>query len=416
MFRQKILLFVLLAINFSAKTQDVSQARAWLDTLCSSSYHGRGYAFEGDKKAADFLSQHLKKISLKPFKSSFLQPFQISVNTFEGKMNLMLNTEKLSAGVDFLVTANSKNIFGKFKVKRFDKNNYKKIDELKNRNNSKIFLILDTSGINNKQEAEKLMAYKKNPFSAAGVIEVCNKLPAYVPSSTVSNFITIQILRSKIPKNLKSLYLEIENRFHSAYTTQNVAGYVQGEIDSFVVFTAHYDHLGRMGEQVYFAGANDNASGVVLLMDLAQYFSQNKPKYSVAFLFFSAEELGIIGSSYYNQNPLFPLSKIKFLTNLDMVGSGEEGIKVVNATVFKREFELLQKINNHDNSFSQIGSRAPAANSDHYFFYQNHVPCFFIYTLGKYAEYHNINDKPANLPFHKYNELFHLLVNFTNQL
>jgi len=416
MYRQKFLLFVLLAVSFSAKTQNVSQARAWLDTLCSANYHGRGYAYEGDKKAADFLVRHFKKNNVKPFKSHYFQPFQIPVNTFEGKMNLMLNTEKLIGGKDFLVTANSKELFGKFKVKRFDKNNHKKIEELKNGNNSKIFLILDTLGINNKQEAEKLMAYKKNPFSAAGIIEVCNKLPAYVPSSSVSDFVTIQILRNKIPEKIKTLYLEIENKFHSAYTTQNVAGYVEGEIDSFVVFTAHYDHLGRMGEQVYFAGANDNASGVVLLMDLAQYFSQNKPKYSVAFLFFSAEELGIIGSSYYNQNPLFPLSKIKFLTNLDMVGSGEDGIKVVNATAFKREFELLQNINSQNNGFSQIGSRAPAANSDHYFFYQNRVPCFFIYTLGKYAEYHNINDKPANLPFHKYNELFHLLVHFTNQL
>ncbi len=79
--------------------------------------------------------------------------------------------------------------------------------------------------------------------------------------------------------------------------------------DSFLVFSAHYDHLGQMGKDIYFPGANDNASGTSMLLNLAKYYSQNRPKYSVLFIAFGGEEAGLIGSEYYVKNPLVPLSK-----------------------------------------------------------------------------------------------------------
>jgi len=171
-----------------------------------------------------------------------------------------------------------------------------------------------------------------------------------------------------------------------------------------------------MGENVYFPGANDNASGVAMILDLAKYFAnlKEKPNYSIAFLFFSAEEIGLIGSKYFCENPLFEMRNIECLINLDMVGSGEKGITIVNGKVFDEEFNKFTEINGNKNYLKKIKARDKAANSDHYFFYKNNVKSFFIYTLGNYKEYHNIYDKSEELPLNEYENLFKLLIDYSN--
>src|SRR5690606_6331238 len=142
-----------------------------------------------------------------------------------------------------------------------------------------------------------------------------------------------------------------------------------------IVFSAHYDHLGNI-DTTYFPGANDNASGVSVLLNLMQYCKTHPLKYSVAFYFFTAEEIGLLGSEYYVKHPLFPLSRIKFLINLDLMGGGSEGIMVVNGKIFEKEFELLQKINEDLQLHLNIKARGKAQNSDHYWFSENGVKCF----------------------------------------
>ena len=183
-----------------------------------------------------------------------------------------------------------------------------------------------------------------------------------------------------------------------------------------MIFTAHYDHLGGMGKQVYFPGANDNASGTALLLMLTRYYSQHPPKYSVVFIAFAGEEAGLIGSEYFVNHPLIPLKKIRFLTNLDLMGNGEEGITVVNATEFSKEFELLKKISNDNKLLATVNPRGKAKNSDHYWFTEKGAPSFFIYTLGKRKDYHDVNDIAATLPLYKMDDLQTLLVHFTDAL
>ena len=79
----------------------------------------------------------------------------------------------------------------------------------------------------------------------------------------------------------KRVKINIHNVFKSNIKTQNVIAYVEGKKkNKFIIISAHYDHLGQMGNDVYFPGANDNASGVAMLLYLSKYFSENKPKYS----------------------------------------------------------------------------------------------------------------------------------------
>ncbi|MFA7295533.1 MAG: M28 family peptidase, partial [Candidatus Paceibacterota bacterium] len=185
--------------------------------------------------------------------------------------------------------------------------------------------------------------------------------------------------------------------------------------DTFIIVGAHFDHLGMMGNKTYFPGANDNASGTAMVLDLARFFADTAHigKYSIAFMFFTGEEAGLLGSEYYTKNPLFPLSNIKFMLNLDMIGTGSNGIKVVNGSVIKKEFERLKSINEQHGYLKTVSERGEAANSDHYFFYKKGVKSFFIYTLGnEYKEYHTPTDKAEGLPLTKYNELFKLIVDF----
>ena len=109
------------------------------------------------------------------------------------------------------------------------------------------------------------------------------------------------------------------------------------------------------------------------------------------------------------------LKKIDFLINLDIMGSGEEGITVVNATNFETEFLALQKINEELNLLSQIKKRGPTKNSDHYWFTTKNVPAFFIYTQGPNKNYHDVFDTYENLTFKEFRDITTLLLKFVEE-
>jgi len=104
------------------------------------------------------------------------------------------------------------------------------------------------------------------------------------------------------------------------------------------------------------------------------------------------------------------------MINFDIAGTGDDGIQVVNGSVFKDEFELMRKINESDNLLPQVKIRGEACNSDHCLFYQKGVPSFFIYTLGGIQAYHDIDDRPETLPLTAFENYFKLITNFVERL
>ncbi len=136
----------------------------------------------------------------------------------------------------------------------------------------------------------------------------------------------------------------------------------------------------------------------------------------MVFIAFGAAEAGILGSKYYVENPLFPLEKIKFVLNLDIMGTGDEGITVVNGTKHKKEFKKLSKLNKKHKYLSKIKIRGQAANSDHYWFSQRGIPAFFIYTLGGIKAYHDVYDRAETLPLTEFNDVRELLVKFLSKI
>ena len=374
-----VLLFFLFFIH--ASSQDLSRVKSTIKKLCSSKFSGRGYVDKGSQKAAEYLSKELKRSGVKPISGkSFFQSYYMDVNTFPGKMELVVNGRKCKAGIHYLVSPESKGGTGFFEVQRKDSLSYV------NKN-----------------------ATPNGPI----FIELVKKLTWSV-STESENYIRLQFLVDSFSETIKNVELRIDQELKKKTVQQNICGIIRGVVcpDSFLVLSAHYDHLGKMGKEVVFPGANDNASGVSMLLELAHYFSKNPNRYSIVFLLFSGEEAGLLGSAYFVKNPLIPLEKVRFLVNLDLLGTGEEGITVVNATVFSEQFESLKKINAQKNLLSNIKPRGKAQNSDHYWFTEAGVPAFFIYTMGGIKAYHDVYDIPETLPLTNFSEVFELLKAF----
>jgi Zn-dependent M28 family amino/carboxypeptidase len=170
-----------------------------------------------------------------------------------------------------------------------------------------------------------------------------------------------------------------------------------------------------MGQETLFPGANDNASGTAMLIDLARHYSlpENHHDYSLAFMAFSAEESGLLGSKHYTEKPYFPLTQIKFLINLDMVGTGSDGLLVFNGTTDSVRLETMQAINERNQYLKELRVRGESRSSDHYYFHQKGVPAFFLLTMGsEHRHYHNIYDTREAVPLTKYNEVFRLITDF----
>ncbi|GAB4188078.1 MAG: M28 family peptidase [Thermoflexibacter sp.] len=413
-----ILFYTLLLLANDASTQDMQRTKQTVTDLCSPKMYGRGYLANGDKIAAKYIANRLEKAGAKKFNDSYFQNFSLNINTFPDKVQLEIDGKKLDLGADFIVSPISTSGSGSGQAYFLDSLIFTENVEVR-----QTFLkedltnrIIIFNGKDYPKIADLPTSLVRKFYQAKAFISIENKLTMSLANTQLSKP-TFSVLQSKLPSKAKKIKFALEAKLVENYTTQNVIGYWEGTAkpDSFIVFTAHYDHLGGLGKKIYFAGANDNASGITLLLELLEYYKQNRPTYSVAFLFFGAEEAGLLGSKFYTENPLFPLSQIKFLINLDLVGTGIEGITVVNATVFPKEFSMLEQINQEKNLFSQVRKRGKAANSDHYFFTEKGVKSFFIYTLGGIQAYHDIYDKAETLPLSHYENLFQLLTVFVER-
>lgn len=182
---------------------------------------------------------------------------------------------------------------------------------------------------------------------------------------------------------------------------ENIIGFLDNGAPYTIVIGAHYDHLGlgNFGgthEPAHIGqihnGADDNASGVAGLLELARYYSSNKvkEKYNLLFIAFSAEELGLIGSKYWTEHPTLPLDNIHWMLNMDMIGryNPENGLAVIGygtSSKFPTIFENIStpiKINK---------SRDGNGGSDQTSFYRKHIPVLFFHT-GGHDDYHKATD------------------------
>jgi len=220
---------------------------------------------------------------------------------------------------------------------------------------------------------------------------------------------------------------------------ENVMGFVEGTDlkDEIVVVSAHYDHLGKRGPDV-FNGADDNGSGTSTVLEMASAFKMAKdqgygPRRSVLFLLVTGEEKGLLGSEYYSENPIFPLEKTVCNVNVDMVGRTDEKYegnpKYIYVIGSDRLSTDLHKINESMNQkYSQItldytynDENDPNRyyfRSDHYNFAKKGIPAIFFFS-GVHKDYHRPSDTVEKIQFNKMENvgkhIFHTVWDLSNR-
>jgi len=209
----------------------------------------------------------------------------------------------------------------------------------------------------------------------------------------------------------------------------NVIGILRGSDpvlqNQAVVIGAHYDHLGRSSEKAQDAelgnvihnGADDNASGTAGVLELAQYFSgQSTPlKRSVLFMAFAGEELGVLGSSYYVDQPRFPLENTTTMINMDMIGRMKDSSLVVEGVGTSPAFAALLQRLSSDQRFHLKPKAEGLGPSDHSSFYKKDIPVLFFFT-GLHDDYHRATDDADKINARAEAEIVKLVSNFVLEI
>lgn len=389
-----------------------------LETLCSEAFGGRGYVHGGDSLAAEFLAAEFAKIGLKPVKKSFFQPFSFLVNRFPGKVEVHVNKLRLKPGVDFLVNpASGKGTFaGKsIRLTSSDLSSGKFAKYKDDFITGRYIPVLDPEGITDRNELGKLASTARYLAGFSAVILLKEESLSWHVSQESTKFPFVEMRKSTFQEG--ELFLEIEAEV-IAHTARNVVAEIpaNGKATRTIVFTAHYDHLGRMGGETYFPGANDNASGTTMLLSLARDLVGKNGSTRYVFIAFAGEEVALLGSKHFVAKPLVPLKRITFLINLDILGGAQNFITVVNGTIHTEKFDQLVAINADGGYVPEVKPRGPTANSDHHWFHEKGVPAFYIYTAGDNKHYHVPEDHAADVDIEGFGRLRALLKRFSEEL
>jgi hypothetical protein len=398
-------------------TAIIKQARKDMAVLCSDSLAGRGYNHNGHRKAANYLAKRFAALGLKKASNAtgYLQPFDFQINRISDA-TLQLDKKKLTIGIDFIVAANSAAgtcTAPVMALKRMPQDSIIR---------SQVPFIA-VVGWNEPDSISKKYTDKQSieQAKAAGAIAVIilkEKLTAAFSSETVS-LPVLEVRKAAWPDNssrsrhTRKFPATATLKVISEITTveaENVVGYIPGTVypDSFILLCAHFDHLGQTGSAI-FRGGNDNASGTSFLLALAGQLVRQPIAYSVIIAAFGAEEAGLKGSLYYVQNPLFPLERLRYVLNFDLMGNGQAGVMAVGGLTYTQLYDQVKQINDSLTHINPFPARPNAPNSDHYPFTLVNIPALFFYTMGGPPHYHDVFDVPEGLALPVFTPMLRLI-------
>ncbi|GGG44061.1 M28 family peptidase [Bizionia arctica] len=260
-----------------------------------------------------------------------------------------------------------------------------------------------------------LHQFAGNEFEGRGTGEsgqkkAANFLKEYYQTENILSPINDSVYFQIIPK---SYFL------HDTKASENVLAYIKGseKPEEVVIISGHYDHLGIKEDKIYF-GADDNGSGTVAIMEVAQAFKKAvddgyRPKRSILFLHLTAEEIGLEGSRFYTDFPIFPLSETIANLNIDMIGrvdnhhlENENYLYLIGADRLSKELHILsEKINTSffnltlDYKFNDENDKKKYYfRSDHFNFAKYNIPVIFYFN-GEHEDYHETTDTPEKINY-----------------
>lgn len=426
---------------------------------------GRETATEGQRKAAAYIENYFKQLGLAPgVNGGYQQPYPVFQDSL-AKASIVVNGKKFEPFTDFAVTLNNANssafmssevVFVGYGISDSSRDDYKGIDA-----RGKIVLVLAGTPPATQQLAPgTLRGFRVSPVveaamknGAAAIFQVQAGFPRRATGTKGQQY--LNGFRKTIYPNLygisdqvaesimgadyaaakeamkagnpqakvysANVFVEFSKAIVEMQST-NVIGFLEGsdKKDEYVFLTAHYDHIGKTAAGVINYGADDDGSGTVSILELAEAFVKAKaagkgPRRSIVFMTVSGEEKGLWGSAYYGDHPVYPLEKTTVDLNIDMIGRIDPKRKIGDSTNYVyvvgddklssdlrpiseamnkkyTKLELDYKFNDPKDT-ERIYYR-----SDHYNFARKGVPIIFYFN-GTHADYHRPGDTPDKINY-----------------
>lgn len=404
-----------LAATVNLYSQDCESYLRIVKELSSEQFQGRGYSGDGVRKAGEFIADEFARAGADEVAR---QPYCIDINTFPGEMEMSVDGRALTAGREFVLREYSPGVKGEYKLFYIDTLGYdssKLFAELAKPANNGVMVVCDFWFTYKHKEDFNRLQKRGGANNAGLILKWDTPLKFYKAyGERVADKPTIWV-SADFPNDAASVRVNIENKFLKAYESSNIVAKVNGRRhDSCYVFTAHYDHLGKLGAGLYFPGANDNASGVAGIITLAAHYAENTPEFDCWFVAFSGEEANLRGSTWFAKNPLFKLSSVKYLFNLDMIGDNNPVQYCEISPEGEAGFAKMVSINDREHLFEALHKGELAANSDHYPYAERHVPCILFENENgdNFINYHTAEDDMSHFEAGTYPKIFRLITDY----
>ncbi len=470
-----------LAIRY-ANTITVDEMKEHLYEISSDEYEGRESGYKGQKMCEEYMVNFYKGLGLPGVMGEYTQEFDLSlddpskvyVKQGEKKYTLMEDYYYYPSTSDRIIEGNlyytgygiadkrytDVNILSmrdkiilvwdgepesqteKFKISgtseesSWTKDRNKKKDLMESAG-AKALVIIHPDYEDKKQQLTRYFSHKSMSLMTDSKKDR-NKMPVLHISEEMAKSIMGEksfkkskkgLAKNKVkPMTFSPLELEFARR-SEVLTSSNVMGYIEGtdKKEEVIIITAHYDHIGVDGEEVY-NGADDDGSGTAATMEIAEAFAEaknegNGPKRSVMILNVSAEEKGLLGSRYYTENPILPLENTVANLNIDMIGrvdeqhEGDENyVYLIGADRLSQDLhDIGEQVNttysNLDLDYTFNAEDDPNQfyyRSDHYNFAKNNVPAVFYFS-GVHEDYHQPGDTVDKIMFPKLTKITKLI-------
>ncbi len=464
------------------KAISASDLKAHLSFIASPELEGRETTFRGQKVAARYIASEFQRIGLKPIgdSGSYFQHFKVEATKVSDKSTITVSTKQGSTPFlirkDFFPRSTPENpvsgpaIFIGFMDTKVDSNLTKgkivvalsgrkvgardtsvtprrRRDVPQFTGSIATLFVADDTGSNS---IEGLSA-RLSATLDAGLMRVLGaeqrggfSFPTIVSPRLANEHLketgkSLGQLRQAAaqdsafhPLNLNQTTVSIDiSTIKEIKTTENVLGLLEGSDpklkDEIVAFTAHFDHLGITGDGVVFPGADDDGSGTVTVLELAQAFAANpaKPRRSLLFMTVVGEEKGLLGSDWYVKHPVIPLEKTIADLNTDMIGRVDQKyeelknpnyVYVIGSDKISTQLDSVLKLSNKQSEnlildYTYNDDKDPQQfyrRSDHFNFARNGVPIVFFFT-GVHADYHRPTDTIEKILFPRMERIVHLI-------
>ena len=461
-------LFASMLVSLSSLAQSTPDPRPFAETITAGDlkkhlyivagpeFEGRETGTEGQRKAAAYIENHFRSLGLQPGNKASYQLYYPIFQDSLADAGIDVNGQRFYFNEDLAVnmpanhsetTYTSEVVFAGYGVSDSLRDDYKGLDV-----KGKLVLLLGGLPKESKGPAARSGFYYKQEVArskgAAAVLIITQGFPrksyggkgsmylnAYKPQVLPNAFYVSEKIGKAIlgedferaqtgklqPRTYKADCIVRFYKHINTIQSSDVLGYLEGTDlkDQLLVISAHYDHLGKRDSVIYY-GADDDGSGTVSVLELAEAFAKakaagNGPRRSILFLANSGEEKGLWGSEYYSEHPAYPLDKTTADLNIDMIGRSDPNRKKGDSTNYvyvvgddKLSSDLKPISEGQNKQYTKLeldykfndpsDPERIYYRSDHYNFARKGVPIIFYFD-GIHKDYHRPSDTPDKINY-----------------